>query len=230
MKYDMSSSQRVSRVFKDIRKVAVLVAVPLILIGFQNCGNFTSMLDGGSSSSSSGSSAAILEGSDSQIRLTDQHYVASTLANIYGLDQNSNPILMNLIVNQPVLFGGPCDTYLGDCTDLSLTQLGPVPGMNSARGALLTRACDLINSVDTNVTTAVNNLGTSGTYNSGTAPTAAGLSAAYLAFHPGRTVGQPAVDALQTVVAAAVANNYGPIEQWRFSLLTLCLAPDWQAP
>ena len=184
-----------------------------------------------------------MEGSDSQIRLGDQHFVSTKLASIYGLDSNNDSVLVNLVNNQNVLFGGPCDLYLGDCANAGNTQLGVVPGMNAARGALTTRSCDMINSQDTNVTNAIANLGSS--FSGTAAPTTAGIIAAYQAFHPGRTPGAAAVQTLQSVSDEAARQS-----TWRVRAMEICashplscarlasslsarrstVAPDWQAP
>lgn len=210
-----------------IRGFLLLTSMALLLPLATGCVLKRAALQGPSAGSAQGGGE--VSSADAQIRLADRNFVSSTLGQIYGVTPANTATLNGLVTTQIGLFGGPCDYYDGDCQMRSESQTGVIPTMNAARGALQTRACDELNSVDANVTYAVGALDL-GQYSASSIPGADGLVAAYQAFHPGAVPGAQATASLQTVLTAAQANRYAPIDQWRFVLLTLCLAPDWQAP
>lgn len=158
------------------------------------------------------------------VRLETRTYVASTLNEIFGPSAVS--ITRNAVSNNPISFGGPCDPYSNGCIS-SNTQAPLIPGVTSARSALLYRTCDKLMSVDTAVEYA---RGLTGAASSGTLPTPAQISSAYGLFYVGRVAPLNVTNALQAAITQTTTLSYPTIEGWRVLFLTLCHAGDWQIP
>jgi hypothetical protein len=164
-----------------------------------------------------------------QLRLSDRFYVASLLGQVYATDPATNGILKTLVTLQIPLLGGACDPYQNDCASSSQTQTGMIPTMNPARGSLITRACDNLNADDASVKRAVAALD-GGPFTTDHAPDVDAAAAVFAAFHPQIEAPAAVASGLASVAAAAAGKGYAALDQWRFLLLTVCLAPDWQAP
>jgi hypothetical protein len=189
-------------------------------------------------SSTPSTSTGVAETSDSQIRLLDRVYAGSVLTGVFG--PGAQPAVSQFVTSSLSQFGGPCDMYakdfnsptapLGDCAEISQSQLSLIPNPTSGRFALTIRACEKILSQDAPVYfSAAQALGVPSISSLGY-PSAADLSAAYQLFFLGKSPTPEVQAALQKIVDQAKASSYGGIEAWRFVLLALCGAPDWQVP
>ena len=188
-----------------------------------------------SPSSSGGTGSNVLyETSDTIFRIGNRNFIASTLQNIFGT--YATTAIQNLILNTGNIsdFGGPCNGYsstnevVGTSCDVhSSTQAASVPISITAREALRTRACDQIMYQDGAVLNALSlALGSTITSSTVSAPTSAGIAKVYDLFYTGRPTDPASMASLQAVATAGAS----AIESWRFVMVTLCYAPDWQVP
>jgi hypothetical protein len=182
----------------------------------------------------------LLVGNDERLRIGNRVYIASVLQDIFG--SSSTTPITNLISTPTYVdvLGGPCNAYSdigrvdygqitvgSDCASVASAQVQAIPVSTTARGALLTRTCDLILSQDAAVLNAASlALGTVVDVTSLPGMTSASVAKTYDLFYLGRPI-----DATAATQLLAVANSgENSLESWRFTLLTLCYAPDWQIP
>ncbi len=182
----------------------------------------------------------LLVASDERMRIGNRLYIASTLQDIFGASAMA-PVttLISAPANYEVL-GGPCNGYSdigvinygtlsigSDCASNASAQVQAIPMVNSARGALITRACNLILNADAAVLNAATlALGNSVTTATIPAMNAASIQKTYDLFYQGR----PMSTAISADLLAVANFGTTALESWRFTLLTLCYAPDWQIP
>lgn len=169
----------------------------------------------------------LLEASAQKLRLGGREYVASVLTDVFG--PGSTAIIDALVSNEGGNFGGPCDRYLGDCTEAGETQFAIFPVPTSPRAALLIRACDRLVANDTNVLYAANQVRTApgATLES---PVPEEVTDLFSLFYPGRLASADVSASLIAVVAESAAQNQPALDAWRFVLFALCVSPGWQVP
>jgi hypothetical protein len=192
-------------------------------------------------------SGVVLETADTQLRAANRHYVKGVLDEVFGNHAEVTATTTNLILNERGLFGGPCEHYgntfnstprevngpLGNCKSFGDSQIPLMPGGVSGKFSLTIRACEKILNYDaTNNNRAVRSAASQVGVTDANLPypTAANVTAAYGLFYPGKSPSADATTALMGIVNAAQTANYGGLDAWRYMLLALCRAPDWQVP
>jgi hypothetical protein len=179
------------------------------------------------------------------LRLGGRHYQSSFLKNIFGPDVES--ITRVRIEKRISEFGDPCNHYemvgtgidmSGDpyyvnpedpdsnCYDSTLPNpshtMASINGhSNALKEGWRLQACDQIVAVDSNVNFAIQRI--TGSSNVST-PSEANIKDAFDAFYPGSPPSSDIISALKDVSSSVST----PLDQWRWTLLTLCIAPDWQ--
>ena len=190
------------------------------------CGSPTGLNFRGETDLGSQVDSSLLESSASRLRLGSRIYIATVLNDIFGAAAESTTVA--LVLNEPAYFGGPCDKYLGDCTEAGQSQFAITPVPTSPRAGLLIRACDKIVSNDTAVLNAV------GQVRSDTmpvpAPTSSDLAGLFDLFNPGRAPTAQVLAGLEGIVAEVSSQSLAPLEAWRFTLFSLCTSASWQIP
>lgn len=173
---------------------------------------------------------------DSRLRMVARTQVASTLRQIFGSDTAQSTIIDQLIsVQFAGMGGGPCDPYasiptIGSedaCTFGGLSQLPAVPGYNSIRGALVTRACNLLTVNDPAILNAVA-LSNPSVNPRQVLPADTDLVAVFSLFFPGQIPSEEILDAMRKIISSVKSINGTALDAWRFVLLTLCMSPGWQ--
>lgn len=177
----------------------------------------------------------LLNTADSKLRLGDRLYVKTTLDDIFG--PGVSEITQRLIMTKTAQFGGPCDPAISDteCSSPVEAFAALVPIAITARESYRTRACEEISSQDSAILHAYMQAKMpQADSSSGVVPGWPGIAdfqLAYDLFYPGRAMPSGVASALLEVTEAAKRlERTSPVEGWRYLLLTLCLAPDWQLP
>ena len=186
------------------------------------------------------STGAVLVTADTRLRAGNRYYVKTMLDEIFGSATAGVPT-NELFLAENSLFGGPCDHYgtkldygapVGNCATPGDSQIPLIPGAVSGRYSLTIRACERILSSDTAVRyAAAQAMGVPTSPLPTLAfPNSANVTGAYGLFYPGLTPSAQVVTDLQGVSQAAQAAGYNANDAWRYMLLSLCRAPDWQVP
>jgi hypothetical protein len=178
-------------------------------------------------------------------RIMPRNFLATSLNQVFGPSINAVTAAMISPVANDFLLGGPCDNNGTDCPSVLTedSQAPMIPATTSGRESVMTRTCDLIVDTDSAVRYAVAQVRNDSLTANFTEPTdadtippsAQDLLGAYDLFYPGKTPDPSVVASLQAVgqeaYAQAEQDGVTPaLDEWRFTLLTLCIAPDWQAP
>jgi hypothetical protein len=178
-------------------------------------------------------------------RLMTRNVLATTLEDVFGPAATAITATMVSPISNDFLMGGPCDNNDVDCPDdiQEDTQAPMLPATVAGRESMVTRTCDLIVSTDAAIRYAaaqardesLSQNFSDPTDADTTAPTTNDLQAAYELFYSGKVPDPTVISQLQTVstqalVVAKAAGVTPDLDAWRFTLLTLCLAPDWQIP
>ncbi|HEX4924181.1 MAG TPA: hypothetical protein VFV50_08845 [Bdellovibrionales bacterium] len=169
----------------------------------------------------------LLEASSQKLRLGGRDYIASVLNDVFG--STAVAITDALIKSESGNFGGPCDRYLGDCTEAGESQFAIIPVPTSPRAALLIRACDRLVSNDTAVTFAASQARANPAATL-QRPSEEELSALFDLFYPGRPITPEIIANLNEIVIASAGQNQPALDAWRFTLFALCVSPGWQVP
>jgi hypothetical protein len=184
--------------------------------------------------------SALLVANEERLRIGNRLFIASFLQDIFGSAANAPVTKLVTSSSYTDVLGAPCNAYSSigpidygqlsigsDCASVASAQVAEIPISTTARGALLTRACDAILSQDSAVLNAASlALGTSMTASTLPAMDASSVSKAYGLFYAGRPL--PTDVAADLLAVASAGEN--SMESWRFTLLALCYAPDWQIP
>ncbi len=180
-------------------------------------------------------SGNLLESSQESVRLGDRFYVKSFLDAIYG--PAGTATTKSLILNALTKFGGPCDLASESgltCTGLdSADQSAPVlPGTSTPREGQRMKACNVLSFNDTALQYAIRTITgkTDLAYLTTTPlPSDSDIQLAYEMFYPGRgTIASSTLSKLKTL--AQTAQDAKTLDPWRYVILALCYAPDWQMP
>lgn len=179
-------------------------------------------------------SGNLLESSQESVRLGDRFYVKSFLDAIYG--PAGAATTKSLIFNALTKFGGPCD-LAGEtgltCTGVdSADQSAPVlPGTSTPREGQRMKACNVLSFNDTALQYAVRNItGKTDLAYLATSPLPSDseIQLAYEMFYPGRGAIPASTEKLKSLATAAKDSK--TLDPWRYVILALCYAPDWQMP
>ena len=172
---------------------------------------------------------------------TNRYMLKSVLAELFvadvGLDASDTAIvavLDNLIVGHPEAFGGNCTRNDPGCStvcgefptsecvgklDTSMTA-NPTPVLSAISQGYLTRACEETLNIDKAVNNALSKVGLT----SSQPPTDSDLVPVIQAFYRDKPFDGALVVQLMSVTTEARNKGYSSLDQWRFTLLPLCLS------
>lgn len=179
----------------------------------------------------------LLYSSSESIRISDRILTKSILDGVFGPAADAKTI--TLVSSQLSKFGGPCDfmgTFDRVCANVDMDDIGAamMPVSVTPREGQRMKACNALSFDDALLSYAIKQATgkTDLTYlNTTPTPTIAEMSAAYELFNPGRSpLPSLVTDKLTTVAnSARTITGATSLDPWRFVLLTICYAPDWQA-
>lgn len=191
-------------------------------------------------------SGTMVKPSNNSPRIGDRKYVASILTEVFG--PTASLVIRRFVQQKLSLFSGPCDSntnptrgifvcdagipgLVSDVTDLNSSQIGL---SSTGREGQRLRTCDELVYTDATVRYAISQatgIADLSYLNSGgnSVPSKLQLKAAYALFNPGRSLPASVVSNLETLATAAVQAGR-PLDPWRYSLLAICYAPEWQIP
>jgi hypothetical protein len=181
-----------------------------------------------------------LEPNVAQFRMTNRQFIGSAFSQIFGSSATSTVTNLILAKENTGTLGDPCNGYSdmnydplqgtpmkpsSDCDTQASAAAAVMPTENSGREALHTRACDLILSQDSAVLYAAGlALGTTVTTATIPAMTSTSIASAHALFFQGKPLDSTVATDLQSIATGGSS----AVDGWRFVLLTLCYAPNWQ--
>lgn len=167
---------------------------------------------------------------DPQLTLGNRTYLESLYTELFVASSNTNAddakirnIASSLLRDQVGANGGPCLAYDSSCPSSQRATAPYAVGFangNAMRKGYTTRACEEILEIDRAVTNVLSKAG----LNQNSTVSANTAQALFQVFHPGQTATGEVLNSLVAVANASRAKGHSALDQWRFTVLPLCLS------
>lgn len=168
--------------------------------------------------------------SDPIIPLGNRTYLESLYNDLFVATSNPTAddtkiknLTSSLLLKQVVAHGGPCLKYDASCNtsqaDTAPFALGS-PSGNSMRKGYTTRTCEQVLEIDKSVTNVLGKV----SFTVSTPINQTNVQTLFLLFNPGKTPTSAVLTSLVNIGTAAKNSGYSTTDQWRFTLLPLCLS------